>query len=285
MSVPTAGAVLSSDAIAAYRRDGYLLLPGHLPEPTMAELRGAMPGILAVDSPRRIFERDGTTVRSVYGPHLASTAVAGICRMPRLAGAAVDLIGDSVYIHQSKINVKAAFSGDQWEWHQDYVYWLRDDGIREPKLVNVTVFIDEVTEFNGPLTVIPGSHLHDVLAISEEHGMPEGYQNAPEWVSTLTATEKYGVRRDIIERLARSNGLASPKGPAGSVLFFHPNILHASSPNISPFRRAVLIVVYNNVSNPATNTASPRPEFLAARDTTPVALSGAASGSGRPRPN
>jgi len=283
MSAPPAGAVLSDDAITAYRRDGYLLLPGHLPAPALADLRSAVPGILATDSPRRIYERDGTTVRSVYGPHQSNTIVAGICRMRQLAGAAVDLIGDTVYIHQSKINVKAAFSGDQWEWHQDYIYWLRDDGIREPNLVNVAVFLDEVTEFNGPLTVIPGSHLHNVLAVSEKPGMPEGYENAPQWISTLTSDERYGVRRDIIERLARSNGLTSSKGPAGSVLLFHPNILHASAPNISPFGRTVLIVVYNSVSNPATNTASPRPEFLAARDTTPVAVIATASRPERPR--
>ena len=92
--------------------------------------------------------------------------------------------------------------------------------------------------------------------------MPAGYEDAPEWVAALTADEKYSVRRHVIEALVKESGLTSPKGPAGSVLFFHPNILHASGPNISPFGRTTLILVYNAVANPPTNMTSPRPAFL-----------------------
>lgn len=272
MEVSGDPAVLGEEPLMAYARDGYYLAPGLLPEAVFTQLLAAVPAILAEDSERRIMERDGVTVRSVYGPHQTDPTVAKICRRAELARAAVELIGDGVYIHQSKINVKAAFVGDQWEWHQDFIYWLTDDGIREPNLVNVAVFLDKVTEFNGPLTFVPGSHRQGVLAATEKDGRPIGYDDAPQWVSTLTADEKYGVRRDVIEQLVHQHGLVSPKGPAGSVLFFHPNILHASSPNISPFDRRTLIVVYNGVSNPATNTESPRPVFLAARDVTPITV-------------
>jgi ectoine hydroxylase len=264
--------VLGEDALMAYARDGYYLVPGLLPKAIFTQLLASVPAILAEDSERRIMERDGVTVRSVYGPHQTDPTVAKICRRAELAGAAVELIGDGVYIHQSKINVKAAFVGDQWEWHQDFIYWLTDDGIREPNLVNVAVFLDKVTEFNGPLTFVPGSHSQGVLAATEKAGRPIGYDDAPQWVSTLTADEKYGVGRDIIEQLVHQHGLVSPKGSAGSVLFFHPNILHASSPNISPFDRRTLIVVYNGVGNSATNAESLRPEFLAARDVTPMTV-------------
>lgn len=270
MDVSKNVAMLEQKAIEAYWRDGYLLVPEFLPPDALAALRAAVPEILAEDSPRRIMERDGVTIRSVYGPHQTHPTVARVCRLRELAGAAMDLIGERVYVHQSKINVKAPFAGDQWEWHQDYIYWLKDDGIREPNLVNAAVFLDDVNEFNGPLTFVRGSHAKGVLAAAEREGPPVGYEDAPQWVSTLTADEKYGVRHDVIEDLAGRLGLVSPKGPAGSVLYFHPNILHASAPNISPFGRSTLIVVYNGVSNPATNTINPRPEFLAARDASPV---------------
>ncbi|MEV0764768.1 phytanoyl-CoA dioxygenase family protein [Nocardia sp. NPDC050435] len=272
MQITQRTAVLNADAVATYRRTGFFLAAGLLPADVVGELSAAAAGILAQDSPRRITERDGVTVRSVYGPHQTDPVVARVCRRPELAGAAMDLLGEDVYIHQSKVNVKAAFVGDQWEWHQDYIYWLKDDGIRTPDLVNVAVFLDEVTEFNGPLTFVPCSHNEGVLAATEKHGVPVGYEDAPQWVSTLTADEKYRVRHDVIARLATAHGLVSPKGPAGSVLFFHPNILHASSPNISPFGRTTLITVYNAVSNPPTNTGNPRPDFLAAHGTTPVRI-------------
>ena len=185
--------------------------------------------------------------------------------------AVTKLLGcDEIYVHQSKINIKAPFVGDSWDWHQDYIYWLQEDGIKKPALINVAVFLDEVTEFNGPLTLIPGSHNRGVLAATEIKGMPAGYEDAPEWVATLTADEKYSVRRHVIEALVKESGLTSPKGPAGSVLFFHPNILHASGPNISPFGRTTLILVYNAVANPPTNMTSPRPAFLSASVIAPL---------------
>ena len=37
--------------------------------------------------------------------------------------------GEDVYVHQFKLNAKAAFEGDVWQWHQDYGTWARDDGM------------------------------------------------------------------------------------------------------------------------------------------------------------
>ena len=264
-------ACLDERMLSAYHRDGMLLLPpGFLPAGAAERVAAAAPRILAEESPRRILERDGRTVRSVYAPHRTDPVVAGLVRLPELVGAARAVLGDQVYVHQSKLNVKAAFLGDQWEWHQDYINWLRDDRIPEPNLVNVAVFLDEATEFNGPITFIPGSHREGLLAGADRDGMPLGYEAAPAWVATLTANEKFQVRHDVIQRLAGSNGLVSGKGPAGSVLLFHANVLHASAPNISPLPRSVLLVVYNAVGNAPQPNPNPRPDFLADPDATPL---------------
>jgi ectoine hydroxylase len=192
--------------------------------------------------------------------------VADLARRPELLGAVRQLLDGEVYVHQSKVNVKAPFLGDQWEWHQDFVYWLRGDGIQKPDLVNAAVFLDEVTEFNGPLTFVPGSHRAGLLAGVTVEGMPRGYEDAPAWVATLTANEQFQITPETIEDLARERGLVSPKGPAGSVLLFHPNILHCSGANISPFRRSMLMFVYNSVRNLPHAVPVPRPDFLADPD-------------------
>ncbi len=258
---------LDDTMLAEYQRDGFLLLPPHfLPPGVLDDIRAAVPRVLADDSPRRILERDGTTVRSVYGPHQTDPAIARVSRLPQLLDAARRVVGDDVYVHQSKINVKAPFTGDQWEWHQDYVNWLQADAIQRPDLVNVAVFLDDVNEFNGPLTFIPGSHAEGLLAGADSEGMPIGYEDAPSWVATLTANEKFQIDHGVLEAQARRGGLVSAKGPAGSVLMFHANVLHASAPNLSPFRRAVLLLVYNGVRNAPLPVANPRPAFLAERD-------------------
>jgi ectoine hydroxylase len=265
--------VISAEQLQAYHRDGFLLLPDHLPAALLQRLTDELSGLRDREAPQRIVERDGRTIRSVYGPHQTNEAIAQVVRSRQLLSAAANVLGASdIYIHQSKVNWKAAFVGDVWDWHQDFIYWLRDDGIKRPDLVNMAVFLDEVTEFNGPLTFVPGSYRHGVLAATDDAELPEGYADAPAWVSTLTATEKYGVTRDVIAAMVERHGMHSPKGPAGSVLLFHPNILHASSPNISPFGRATFIVVYNRCDNAPTPVAEPRPEFLAARDYEAVAV-------------
>jgi ectoine hydroxylase len=263
---------LDAASVSGYHENGYLLTePGFLPDWVVPEVRTAAARLMTEDSPRRVLERDGVTVRSVYGPHQTDQVVRRVTAQPQLLGAVTQLLGDDgVYVHQSKVNLKAAFSGDQWEWHQDFVYWLQSDGIQRPGLVNVAVFLDEVTEFNGPLTFVPRSQHNGLLAGIDSDGMPVGYEDAPGWMATLTATERFQIDHEVIRRLVRQDGMVSPKGPAGSVMFFHPNILHASAPNMSPFDRSVLILVYNTVGNPPTNEASPRPEFLAEHRVVPL---------------
>ena len=69
------------------------------------------------------------------------------------------IFGEKVYMHQYKINAKAAFTGDVWQWHQDYGTWKRDDGMPEPRAMNIAVFLDEVMPINGPLMLVPRSHM------------------------------------------------------------------------------------------------------------------------------
>ena len=83
---------------------------------------------------------------------------AGSARHPRLIQPVEQLFGEPLYMHQFKINAKAPFDGELWQWHQDYGNWARDDGMPEPRAMNIAVFLDEVMAVNGPLMFIPRSH-------------------------------------------------------------------------------------------------------------------------------
>jgi len=187
---------------------------------------------------------------------------------PRLVKPAMQILGTQVYIYQFKINAKVAFFGDVWEWHQDYIFWQREDGVPQPRLVTISVFLDEVHEFNGPLLFIPGSHREGVLAPPRVGGVPEGYENSPDWIANLTADLKYSIGKETLSRLIDNAGIVAPKGPAGSVLFFHPNLVHGSAPNMSPSDRKIALVTYNSVGNIPHELR--RPDFLVSRDFTPV---------------
>ncbi|HYC27586.1 MAG TPA: phytanoyl-CoA dioxygenase family protein, partial [Chitinophagaceae bacterium] len=65
-------------------------------------------------------------------------------------------------------------------------------------------------------------------------------------------------------------GMHAGKAPAGSVLFFHGNIFHASSNNLSPWDRHTFLVTYNSVKNALPEIENPRPEFISRREFTPI---------------
>jgi ectoine hydroxylase len=177
------------------------------------------------------------------------------------------ILGSEVYIYQFKVNSKAAFSGDVWAWHQDFIFWLREDGVPAPLLTTAILFLEEVNEFNGPLMLIPGSHAGGVIDVPAR---PDAVQEGRDWVANLTADINYALPMNVVSSLVERFGIIAPKGPAGSVLFFHPNVVHGSTLNISPFSRALALVTYCDIANRPAEMDTPRPEFLCARDFTVV---------------
>jgi ectoine hydroxylase len=172
-------------------------------------------------------------------------------------------------MHQFKINGKAAFDGDVWQWHQDYGTWLNDDLMPTERAMNVAIFLDDVTEYNGPLMFIPGSHKKGV--VDAKHDV------------TTTSYPLWTVDNDLIRQLVEragghggfdaagrhvDGGIVSPKGPAGSMILFHSCLVHASGSNLSPYDRVAVYLSLCAVSNHIRRFK--RPEYIAHRDFTPI---------------
>ena len=170
-----------------------------------------------------------------------------------------DLLQEKLYMHQFKINGKMAFEGDIWQWHQDYGTWFNDDLMPRARAMNVAIFLDEVTEFNGPLLFIPGSHKKGV--IKAKHDL------------TTTSYPLWTIDNDLIRQLVdraggHKGGIVSPQGPAGSMIIFHSCLVHASSNNLSPFNRISVYLSLCAVSNHIRRFK--RKEYIAHRDFTPI---------------
>src|SRR5690606_25262990 len=92
----------------AYARDGFLFLEGLLSAEEVgvlieesARLRS---GRAALD-PETVFTEKGSgDIRSIFAPHGQSAVMAALASDERLAGLARFLLGDEVYIHQSRLN-------------------------------------------------------------------------------------------------------------------------------------------------------------------------------------
>lgn len=263
---------ITPEQLQNYEHDGFLVLPNLFSAEEIATIKKELPTIFAEDSPRRVLEKDRSTVRSVYGTHMTNKLFNHLSQHPRIANPAAQILGSGIYIYQFKINMKAAFSGDIWAWHQDYIFWRNEDGMPAARVINAVIFLDDVSEFNGPLILIPGSHKENVINTSARDEAGSLYQNSPAWISNLTADLKYSLGKETIARLVEKYGLIAPKGDAGTVLFFHGNLVHGSATNMSPFDRMLVLVTYNSLENIPTEVANPRPDFLACRDPQPVEL-------------
>ncbi len=246
--------MLDTDQIEAFRRDGYLMLPSVFTPAEAGVLRAAAEEVYALDRKEVVREKDGRTARTAFAAHTYNEAFRRLGRHPRLIEPVERLLDGPVYMHQYKVNAKAAFDGDVWQWHQDYGTWARDDEMPEPRAMNIAVFVDEVTEFNGPLWLIPGSHVEGVF----EAGHDVSTTSYPLWT----------LDPDTVARLADRGGIFSAKGPAGSVLLFHGNLVHGSPPNMSPWGRTIVYLSLCHVDNHIRRFK--RPDWIAHRDFAPI---------------
>jgi L-proline 4-hydroxylase len=245
---------LTEAQIRAFDEDGYLLLPNLFTRPEIGVLKDELPGIFAQDRKENVREKDGKTVRTTFAAHTFNEAFRRLGRHPRMVGPVMQMLDGPVYMHQYKINAKAAFDGDVWQWHQDYGTWARDDLMPSTRAMNIAVFLDDVTEFNGALMFIPKSHKRGVL----EAGHDVVTTSYPLWT----------LDHETVAQLVKEGGLVAPKGPAGSMLMFHCNLVHASPGNLSPYDRTIVYLSLCHVENHIRQFK--RPDWIAHRDFAPI---------------
>jgi ectoine hydroxylase len=231
---------LTEEQIAHYNAQGYLFVPEAIPAAEIAVVRNHVADLVGEKRDAVIAEADGKTIRSVLNGHLYDDILDRFIRHEAIIEPAMQLVGTPLYTFQSILNVKRAFDGAQWQWHQDYPTYKVDDGMKETRAVNAMIFVDEVTEFNGPLMMVPASHASLF--------MPE----IPEYDTKITTSP---------------NGLVAPKGPAGSIIFMHLLTVHGSGPNMSPWHRSVMSLTLNSVENKAEGTVRGR---AVCHDYTPI---------------
>ena len=233
--------MLKPAQIASYRRNGYLFVPGLFPAREITVVRKKVAKLVAEARDSVIYEHDGKTVRSVLNAHLYDKVIDAFCRSERVIHPVMQLVKSPVYIFQSIMNVKRAFDGVQWTWHQDYPTYKVDDLMPEPRAVNAFIFVDDVSEFNGPLMIVPGTQKHKVRIGDVDTSVtpyPHGRYPKVDWVKPLMADK----------------GIVAPKGKAGSVIFMDLMTVHGSGPNMSPWHRNVMSLTLNAVDNKATGT-------------------------------
>ncbi|MGH3656972.1 MAG: ectoine hydroxylase [Micromonosporaceae bacterium] len=214
---------------------------------------------------RTVVERDSQEVRAIFEVHRISELFSDLANDPRLVNRARQILGSDVYIHQSRLNHKPAFKGEEFYWHSNFETWHAEDGMPRMRAVSVSIALTANEVFNGSLMVMPGSHRTFVSCTGDT---PIDLDKES-LVSQVIGTPD----PDSLRTLADRHGIHLFTGPAGSATMFDANCMHGSNGNITPYPQSNVFIVYNSVENTLVEpyaAATPRPDFIAARDFTPV---------------
>ncbi|MFH8806822.1 ectoine hydroxylase [Streptomyces hygroscopicus] len=252
-----------------YERDGFLTVGQLLTGDEVAEYRAELDRLVRDPAlggdERRVVEPRSREVRSVFEVHKLSEIFSNLVRDERVVGPARRILGSDVYVHQSRINVKPGFGASGFYWHSDFETWHAEDGLPRMRAVSVSIALTENHDTNGGLMIMPGSHKTFIACAGRTP--KDNYKKS-------LRTQDAGTPSDrALTRLADEHGIRLFTGPAGSATWFDCNCMHGSSDNITPYPRSNVFIVFNSVLNTAVEPfAAPvrRPEFIGARDFTPV---------------
>lgn len=243
---------LDAAQIAAYRREGYVLVQGLIPPRLVAASIEAISGLASGRIPARATEiafepgHDGTKLRPEQREaHIRkfarfvedSEALRAVAMSRRLHRVLDRLMGEGRELLQDMALIKPPRVGGAKPWHQDAGYFR----VRDPSLVvGVWIALDPALRENGCMQVIPGSHAEG----------PAPHQPAED----VNLCE---IRPDHVRLADRVYVEMAP----GDALIFHPLLHHYTAPNDSDLRRRALQFHFNQTGTVWTDLAAHRGLF------------------------
>lgn len=224
-------AALSPDQIAAFHRDGFVIVPQLFTGDEMALLLNIARAdrALASEAYARKDAGGSATKLALRNDLDDGSIYSAIVRSRRVAGNMETLLGAEVYHYHHKMMLKEPRVGGAWEWHQDYGYWY-GNGCLYPDMASCLIAVDRATRENGCLQIVPGSH-----KLGRMNHEKQG--------------EQVGIDPTRVEAVLERLPIIHCELEPGDGVFFHGNTLHRSDRNTSEHPRWSLICCYNTKHN------------------------------------
>ena len=217
--------MLTKQQIKHYDTKGYLLLEEQVPKPLLQKILKELEHFNQIAATMHTSDelvdleethsKYSPRIRRIKLPHAHMKSVDTLMRDACILEPVKDLLGSNLRLHSSKLNMKSAGYGAAVEWHQDWAFYphTNDD------ILAVGVMLDDMTEANGPLLMVPGSH-RGKICNHHSDGMFVGAID-PNSINTDNA----------VPVLA----------PAGSISLHHVRLVHGSDVNLSLKPRRLLL--------------------------------------------
>lgn len=220
--------MLTPAQVELYNENGYLLVEDAVTPKELEALRRI--AYEFIDRSRHVRESDDVydldeghgpaspKLTRIKLPHKQHPLFWETVKGERISGVLRSLLGPNVCLQTSKLNTKAPGGGAAVEWHQDWAFYPHSND----SLLALGLMLEDVTEENGPLKVIPGTHKGPVLS----------HHNGGVFCGAV----------DPDDPLFEKDRIVTLTGRAGSMSVHHVRTLHGSAPNRSD--RARLILFY-----------------------------------------
>jgi phytanoyl-CoA hydroxylase len=221
--------VISAKQFESYRENGYLVVENVLDAQMLDRVRAVTAELVAkakgLTTHNEIYDLepshtpDEPRVRRIKTPHKWHPLFCEIARSPRMAEVLKALLGPSVRLHGTKLNIKSPKYGSPVEWHQDWAFYPHSND----DLLAIGVMLDDVEIENGPLLVMPGTHRVNKVWDHHFEGRFCGAMDP-------TATPDLDYSKAV-----------ACTGKAGSCSFHHVRLVHGSAQNTSERPRHLLL--------------------------------------------
>ncbi|MEU6347356.1 phytanoyl-CoA dioxygenase family protein [Streptomyces sp. NPDC046977] len=218
------GSILSQSQVEFYRDNGFCVADGIFSTAVVEKARSVVDELLSSADLASVAEaepEDGSKARRIWAPTSRDELFADIAEDARLLDAVEQLIGPDIVLQYSKLNVKPPRVGSVVEWHQDFAFYPHTN----TDLVATLIYLDDATRENAALRVVAGSHRHGLL----------DHESEGHFVGKVSSPADVGLD---------DSAIIDCEGPAGSVVFIHPLLLHSSEKNLSDMYRRVFIPSY-----------------------------------------
>ena len=220
-----------SDAVQFYRKNGYLQLPRFFTRVETTALRSALDKVIAGNRPRLIGQdrehSEGFTrvFKQLINLWVDHPEIRKFTHDPRLAEIARDLseAGHVSLYHDQALIKSGGEHSRATNWHQDAPYYPME----QPGALSAWIAVDDVTEENGCMQFIPGSHAYGRL------------ESVPFDIEGASVLENVVANGDVIEE-----DPVVMEMEAGGVTFHHGCTFHYASPNRTEDPRRAFTVIY-----------------------------------------
>ena len=156
-------------------------------------------------------------------PHVIFRFAHQIATHPRILEAVEAILGPDILVWGATFFLKEPHTPSYVSWHQDLRYW----GLDSDAEVSAWVALSPVTESNGCMRFLPGSHKGDMLPHRDTF-----------------ADDNFLTRgQEAIVNVEEEDTILVPLEP-GQASLHHGKLLHGSGPNHSDERRIGFVINY-----------------------------------------